>query len=141
MIDIKEKIESKPSKALEFMVNGLVKNDKRKDFVIDQFHFIEERTYSNALFGCAATCAIQEIMGDDVVTKEKYFNYPKEIHEFKYIMNDAKQGFMDLLFEFCKKKSYFRHNYNGRWNLFNKNWKKELPKIRELIKELKSKGL
>ncbi len=149
MIDIKEKIESKPSKALEFMVNGLIKHDKRNDFKVDMSTFGHYNIDDQMCYGCAATCAIQEITGMNLTkktidTNNFYKNDSVSVKQKEYFenaINNARVGLLDTLFEFCKKKRYYKEEYDWMCIITTDNWKQELPKVKKLIKELKSKGL
>ncbi len=149
MIDIKEAIEYKPSKALEFMVKGLIKHDKRNDFEVDMDTFGRHNTDSKMCYGCAATCVLQEITGINFTEETTnlnncYRNDLINIHQrkiFEGAIDNARHGLLLRLFEFCKKERYYKEEYYKKWEMQNSNWKKELPKVRKLIKELKSKGL
>lgn len=138
---------SKPSEALKAMVDGLINQSKRKDFKIDMKYF--GRGVKGVCFGCAATCAIQQITGrkftatnvgdEDFEKREKVMKVDYCV--FEDCINLARKGIMYDLFNFFQLGSYFIHSYNSRFNLENDNLESQLPKVEKLIAELKAKGL
>lgn len=112
-------IVTKPSEALQAMVDGLKEQDEREDFEIDMDVWGMVR--NKMCFGCAATCAIQKIAGKNLnhdIPKEYMDKSTGEIravhlHEeilglettqeatdFECAINNARKGKLPLLFKF-----------------------------------------
>lgn len=146
---------SKPSEALQAMVNGLRKQSQRPDFRIDMITYGRKGrkgTKDEGLcFGCAATCTVQEIAEKDIsceVVGSEYgrakalgFHIADERH-FEDIMDYARKGTMKLLF------AYFGIHGN-RANRFievtlpwlnTNNWKNKLKYYEKYIKRLQKAG-
>jgi hypothetical protein len=70
---IRERLDGKMWKAVQAMIDGLIKQSKREDFKIDMGSFgdseIEDFTGKVICFGCAATCAVQEITKKNLTAK------------------------------------------------------------------------
>ena len=147
MISIRTILRDKPSKALECMIEGLIKQSWRTDFVIDM------RNYGcikgGICFGCAATCTIQQIanknFNSSVITslrsRAKFLNFsPEELNEFEIAMDYARSGYLPCLFLFlgfaCE-----RDIWCNRWFMTSGGWEQEIPKIRKAIQEMKEQGL
>lgn len=143
-------IISKPSQALEMMVKGLIRQGRRKTFVIDMGTF-GEVTDDGFCCGCAATCALQEVSGvrisrDYISTAFQRalaceFEYG-EVSDFERAINFAREGSLRLLFIFFGVDyKWYESRDDGNYSLTTENWREQLPAVRKHIKELKEIGL
>lgn len=89
MIKIREKI-TKPSEMVRAMINGLRRQDEREDFHIkmDKWAGLGSLDGKPVCFGCAATCAVQELTKDPVPSEVGLLghdipNYPLETEDWK----------------------------------------------------------
>lgn len=149
MISIKEKCEGKIWKALQFMADGLVNQSKREDFVIDMDTFGSVDEQNNICYGCAATCAIQEIAGENF--DKDIFASPSrsraigldriELHDFEWCINTARQGILYSLFNFFDKPRLHKDDFDGLFKLNSNDWQEHLTKVQLLIDELKSQDI
>jgi hypothetical protein len=148
MLKIKDIVKS-PSSALQAMVDGLRSQNERHDFHVDMCTFGEYDEDMDICFGCAATCAVQEIFGKnlrghDIVNifdRADIFGCDiKDIDSFESAINYARLGNMSLLFEY--------YGYYGpeflvtlpHLILYTGNWLINLPLVEEYIKELIERG-
>jgi len=146
MKSIKEQLKV-PSAALQAMVDGLRKQSKRKDFVINMSTYGESR--GEICFGCAATCAVQQISGInltvediDVANQSLKLGYDFDhLSAFEMSINAARLGDMYLLFLFFDLVWQYDFDYDERFFLKTENWEEQLPAVEALIAELKEKGL
>lgn len=139
---------SKPSEALQAMIDGLANQSKRLDFVIDMGTY--GSTNGKTCFGCAATCAIQQITDRTLTTKSigvsnlsirsKSTGIDKEDYSiFEDAINSARQGYLSDLFDYFKLEHDYDFDY--RFDMVSDNWEEQIPKVEELINELKERGL
>lgn len=147
MKTIKETLKV-PSAALQAMVDGLRKQSQRDDFEIDMSSFGHAK--GNICFGCAATCTLQEVSGIDLTPDAVHFYGDRadkigfdrlEVAQFEDVMDSARQGALQRLFDFFSRSQEHDVIYNYRFWLTTPNWRAELSKVEALIAELKSKGL
>lgn len=145
-------IISKPSQALQAMVDGLIEQNERPDFEINMNTF---GTTSNGMcYGCAATCAIQHLTGEDFTAKNIEDDYERsqllqidgdDLEHFECAIDEARCGYLNGLFSyFGVPASYlndpkFEHQIGTA--LEDSNWEERLPFFRERIKQLESEGL
>lgn len=156
MTTILEKIEGRPSVALQFMLDGLLDVNNQVDSVIDMQTFGEARSIPNSeerkiCFKCAATVTIERLF-NHVFTPDE-ISTPSSRHDainlnttegvyFEHVMDSARRGDLKRLFEFCNIE--YTPNL---WNLFNdhfflstSNWKIQVPVIEKIIENLKKLG-
>jgi hypothetical protein len=95
-------IITKPSEALQAMVDGLLEQSKRGDFKIDMDTY---GTYdeNNICCGCAATCTVQKLLNKnldkeniDYESHSEFFGI-EDIIEFESVMNEARMGYFSIL--------------------------------------------
>lgn len=144
-------IISKPSEALQAMVDGLLEQDARHDFVVEMDFFGYVGETSGRCFGCAATCAVQKITGvnftpDDIL--KRYVNtdiFLLDLCKFENIIDTARCsgnlrmlffyfGYDDTFFDIDEKLTM------ANFSLQNHNWRHELPKVTAHIKLLQEAG-
>lgn len=144
VIDLKETFRGKPSDALEYMCDGLLKQSKRKDFMVTM------STYGGSdgkmCYGCAATSTIQEIAGqnltDSNIFRRQLIGFDRrELNAFEVVIDAARKGFLGLLFDFCEVYEIDRSKWNYRWSMKDGNWKSCITKIRKVINEMRAKGI
>lgn len=151
-ISIIDKIKGKPSNALRYMVQGLLEQSKRKRFVIEMSTFGRQGYVDNTTIcmGCAATCTIQKIANKNIPLKKIDATHARaaslrldviEVIDFESAIDGARCGNLFELFRFCKRGKVHRTQYDNKFYLDNEDWKNDIPKVRKLIKKLKSKGL
>lgn len=78
---IKE-IITKPSQAVDAMIAGLRRQSRRKKFLIDMDTYGAYSVSRSMCFGCAATCALQEIAGKNFVD---FFSIRDNALRLKYL--------------------------------------------------------
>lgn len=151
MKTIKELIKSKPSIALQGMVDGLLKQSKRKGFKINM------NTYGvddfKICYGCAATCTVQQITKHNFKPGEIWLRSHRsqalnvefdDLYAFEHAVNEARFGDMTKLFVYCDALGFYLSNFGWidyQFQLMDENWQEQLPAVRRVIKELKKNGL
>lgn len=152
MKTIKQFIRGTPSIALQMMLDGLLKQSRRRNFRIAMTTFGNQDIIHDKLIclGCAATCTIQQITNHNFTPEEIYSTGKRakalgfdeyDLEVFERAMNDARQGDLVSLFSYCGKMSYLRPLFQNRFILHTQDWKNQVPNISELIHILKAKGL
>ena len=147
MKTIREILENKPSRAVKAMCDGLEKQDKREGFVIYMATFgIAD---DEICFGCAATCAIQEIAGKDFTDKEIEHVYERaaflgfifaDLEFFENTIDELRNGEVKPFgkyFDIEKMPTPERYLQC----LHTDDWKKYLPAYRAYQKQLEEAGL
>ena len=146
METIKEKIQSKPSIALEKMLIGLeqVKNQDNCQVSMAVFGIVED----GICFKCAATTTIEVLFNhvftpDEIDFRHNRFSAvsPDEYDDlflFEDAMNSARLGELNKLFNFCDLT--YDSEFNYLISLQTHNWQKELPKVYKLVEKLKAVG-
>ena len=141
-------IEGKPSNALQAMYDGLLKQDKRIGFVVN-FRFFGGVLSDKVCFGCAATCALQEISQVDlnpgninlVGERAKAYGFENdETTRFEITMDYARNGNLYLLFGFCGLDCRKSYHFMDGISMLSKNWRKQMPRLKKLIADLKQAG-
>ena len=144
VIDLKETFRGKPSDALEYMCDGLLKQDKREDFEIRMSSF--GHSEGRVCLGCSATSAIQEIAGQNLTvgnirTRELIGFDSLELDEFELVINSARLGSLRRLFNFCEVTEISCCEWSGLWFMLTGNWKSCIPTIRKAIREMRAVGI
>lgn len=113
MKTFKELCDGKMWKAVEAMLIGLQEQNKRKDFKIVMETF--GRSFDNTCFGCAATCAIQQLTGVNFnsydIRHEWLRAYAVEtdvsdLNDFEMSINDLREGMLHgLIIYFGKSEA------------------------------------
>jgi hypothetical protein len=140
-------IISKPSEALQAMVDGLLEQSQRSDFQIYMNTYGEYDSYDDICHGCAVTCTVQKLLNKNL-TEENIYSYSHseffgidDIRIFESVMDDARMGYLVSLFEYFNLLDKYHHSFDKRFWLRTDNWQEEIPKVKELINELKEKNL
>ena len=147
------KLTKKPSVAIWAMINGIWKSDARDDFKINMSTFGD--IADEVCYGCAATCAIQEITGiefkssdilytidnrAEILFGRNYVDYLPDLNKFEDAIDEFRNGdpvdLLDLYGIEDEDISYISSN----WKLRNNNWRKELIKIEIYVKQLEDRG-
>lgn len=143
-------IISKPSEALQAMVDGLLEQNARPDFRIDMNTFGSFSEMKHVCYGCAATCAVQKLIGvnfnkENINLRGLAVNIEHvDLSAFEWRIDMARMGLLRLLF------LYFGFDDNildigsnlttALFCLENHNWRQELPKVTAHIKLLQEEG-
>lgn len=146
-----KKIIKTPSEALQAMVDGLLKQNKRKTFQVDMGSFGNSfyDGNKNICCGCAATCTIQEVANKNLTAasivcceeRADFLGFDKyDLEYFEGVIEDARCGMMNSLFDYfrlIKKANKDNIDTFPNFHLTSETWKKEIPKVRKYIKYLK----
>ncbi|MGG6263184.1 hypothetical protein ACQ4M3_07880 [Leptolyngbya sp. AN03gr2] len=144
----KDLCNSKPSIALRQMVKGLLKQTQRPNFHINMMSY--GSTADEICFGCAATCAVQELKGLDLdsVTIQTLELRAGALNtscldqkEFEQAIDAARVGRILELFEYMGVPDRYNSSYDRRFCLCTRNWRDELEPVEHLIRELEAAGL
>ena len=144
VIDLKETFRGKPSDALEYMCDGLLRQGRRKGFRIAMC------TYGDSIgqkcFGCAATSTIQEIAGrnltvSNILNRQLIGFDPDELDEFETVIDFARTSSLSQLFDFCEVTEVDYRKWEDLWSIRNENWKSCIPTVRKAIREMRAKGI
>lgn len=110
MISILDKINHKPSVAIKFALDGIKTQTQRPDFRLNMGTFGDYAPITKTCYGCAATCAIQEIAGKNLDQNTIFnlgkrsdalgFDY-KELEGFEGAIDCARNGVLLPLGLFC----------------------------------------
>lgn len=146
----------KPSDAVQAMVDGLLKQSKRKKFVINMGTFGDFADEHKVCFGCAATCTIQEATKINFTSGVKehirslegratILNWDiEDLCLFENAIDSLRLLYIGSLF------NYYNINYTlEELNIYHSlivplhthAWKEGLHTYKILIKELKKNGL
>jgi hypothetical protein len=157
-----------PSGALEAMLQGMLEQDERPDFVIEMRTFGDataSMAANRACFGCAATCAAQHAAGVDLTpetitsprrrtpgivftsagdrTRARALRVTRTLlRQFEVAMEFARKGDMNHLFQFFYgvKSTEPSQYFDARIYLTDDDWREQIPAIRCLIIDLKAAG-
>lgn len=148
----------KPSDAVQAMVDGLLKQSKRKKFVINMGTFGDFADEHKVCFGCAATCAIQyitkknfhpkygSIKGKSVRAKILNWEY-NDLDNFETIIDYVRLGRLYMLFNYYDRNDIINNRYKMKQYqeqlvpLETDTWKKELYRFENLVIQLRKDGL
>ena len=144
VIDLKETFRGKPSDALEYMCDGLLKQDKREDFEIRMLTF--GCSIGQMCYGCAATSTIQQIAGrnladSNILSRQLIGFDPRELNAFERVIDAARRGFLRQLFEFCEVTEVDYRKWGFLWFMRDRNWKACIPIVRKAIREMRAVGI
>ena len=144
-ISILKAIKGKPSVALTHMVNGLLKQSRRKKFQIYMGTF--GKHFRGICFGCAATCTIQNITKVNFTPDNGIYDRAMkmktdslELDKFEMAIDDARSGELRTLFSFCNISEENAKIFNDKFSLNTLDWKEQLPAVKKVISELKKEG-
>jgi hypothetical protein len=140
-------IISKPSEALQAMVDGLIASKTWENFELDM------STYGNhklgeVCFGCAATCTVYAIAKKQpnnnniysVGTRSIALDLERsDLFLFEHLIDSARRGLIKPLFHYFQMGWSHENYYDRRFDLNEINWEKKLPEVKKLIAELKTK--
>jgi hypothetical protein len=143
--------DGKASKVVRAICDGLLEADQRDDFVVDMDTF-GEGDYGMC-FGCAATCALMKLSQaqftpktvDSLRTRASVIgvsppalsNFEHAVDVFRYGSDEAETLLalcnvpFEVVAEYCETHS---------WYLGNKNWREQLPALRQFADFLEANG-
>ena len=146
-----DEMMTKPSEALQYMVDGLIEQDASEGRAVDMGGFFKVR--DGVCFACAAVCCLQRLVDgafdspeeeDAKKRAEGLEVHYSELVEFEGAMDNARIGRMRRLFRFFNLEAEFERDvlwqYGIPFCLYQHSWKEELPKVVKIIEELKQKG-
>ena len=158
IINIKETVKL-PSTALQYMVDGLLKQSKRKGFMINMETFGEledidtGKKSKQICIGCAATCAIQQLANKNLnkeniqylARRAKYLGFDYvELDAFEMALDKFRYADFTYLFNFFgisgSRSMVWQYEKNYTYKLTTNSWKLILPEVKKLIEQLKSNG-
>lgn len=153
---------TKPSQALEAMVDGLLASKDNPNFraEMDTYGDAYEQADGPLCFGCAATCTLQQLAGarftpDSIrrtQSRAEVVGVPAfRLGSFEHVMNSARRGKMHALLRFfdyydprVAPSDYYDPSVtpsDGKFCLKTDDWEAQLPAVRAVIKEMKEAGL
>lgn len=141
-------IISKPSEALHAMVNGLNESKTWKNFELDMDTYGEVSRDVTICFGCAATCTVYAIAkkqpeNNSILTiglRSMALDFEHtDLYLFETLIDSARRGLMKPLFHYFQMGWSHEKYYDNRFNLTEDNWEEQLPEVKKLIFELKTK--
>ncbi len=134
-----------PSKALQAMVVGL-QNPGPINVMMTAFYVRDK----GKCFGCAATCALQQIAKKKMDTscpldspgRAKFLGFNEdEMMRFECAMDDAREGSLRSLFAFFNRGGDWKDEYDGKFYLSTESWQENIPEVQKLIRKLKRRAL
>lgn len=158
MKTFKELCDGKVWRAIEAMLIGLETQDKRNDFRIDMESFLGvcENFHAPAVcFGCAATCAVQQLSGfsfnvDNFDSVCDYSSFRKrtkllnadtdDLRRFEIAMNELRLGYPEHLFRYIGA-SLVALPDKYLPPLHTHNWRNDLHRYQVLLRYLKIKNI
>lgn len=143
---------TKPSQALEAMVDGLLASKDNPNFraEMDTYGDVHEQADGPLCFGCAATCTLQQLAGarftPDSIRRirsraEVVGVLAFRLGSFEHAMNRARQGKMYALLKFFDHYDPSVTTWDDEFCLETDGWEVQLPAVRAVIKEMKEAGL
>lgn len=135
-----ELCDGKVWRAVEAMIDGIQAQDQRSDFKIDMHTFGDVK--SGICFGCAATCAVQQLAGVNLTATNIHDRHEtlnidmNDMLAFEHAINVLRLGALGILFGYFKKERSlvgFRHLPV----LHTFNWREGLTHYRTLLTALK----
>ena len=153
-----------PSNAIQFMLDGLRTQSKRKDFKIDMnsygaFDIIKPATRNERkkiiCYGCAATCAIQQIaqknlipgMIGDYDTRAQWLGFDEdELKQFEWALDSFRMGAFTKILNFFgiyadETKQFFTDKYSNYFLTSGTDWENYIGETENIIADLKERGL
>lgn len=155
-------IISKPSEAIDAMINGLLKQDARKDFIVNMHTYgrtvkLDPPNCLNSVcFGCAAACCIQEITSVNYTPKHEIGITriraslsgidENDLAEFEGVIESLRHGSIYSLFEYFGIKELYNNEKILSFEkhllvLGNDCWKEGLEPYKKCSAYLKTRGL
>lgn len=135
----------KPSEAVRAMVDGLRNQSNRSDFKVDMDTF--GRYQGDVCFGCAATCAVQQatginLVGEDVYRKSNRAGIKEEsLTNFEIAIDHLRKGHSHLFIHYFELPNSRKLQYFGILPLMTtKNWEYVLWRYEEYAEWLEEQG-
>lgn len=146
---------TKPSEAIQAMIDGLRKQSQRSDFQVNMMTYgargSKHGAYANICYGCAATCTVQELahidLSCDVIgSKERRakalgFKLLDQL-QFEYVIDLVRRGNMSELFVYFDISLQEAHRFIDAWlpTLVDTNWEKDLKYYEQYVRKLQKAG-
>lgn len=137
-----ELCDGKVWRAVDAMITGLRTHSGREDFKINMMWWAS--TDGVLCFGCAATCAVQQLTGINV-TKDNVFTVynhaewgddSRDWRKFASAINCLRQGMLGVIFDYFKKDRRLI-GFRNLPVLHTHNWQTELKHYTTLLIALK----
>lgn len=148
MKTFKELCDGKVWRAVEAMITGLEVHSKRKDFIIDMTTY-GKATGPDICFGCAATCAVQQLCGIDLkpgtfINRKSHWRAAtlkvdmSDLEYFEQAINDLRTGYETPLFDYMGVRVPIVLARKIRLPILTSyNWQHRLQPYRLLLRYLK----
>jgi len=143
----------RPSQAVRAMIDGLLAADRREGFKVDMNTF--ERYFEGICYGCAATCALQQMGGYPLIfdtsgVHRHVWATRREMMEQFVLMESAIDFFRLGVIKNLLK--FYGYNYLGwlkacaddapeKLYMTNGTWRDQIPVAEQWVEFLESKGL
>lgn len=152
-----ELCEGKMWRAVEAMIVGLETQSKREDFIINMSLFGEYSEKRTVCFGCAATCAVQQLTGINLTASNiRQLGHPAALNTeyedtiaFEGAIDNLRTGYIDELAEYFNLLSVdvrcsALHRLSVHYEsidylpmLNSQDWEEKLHRYRVLLRYLK----
>lgn len=147
---------TRPSDALQAMVDGLRAQDEREGFHVEMRSFFEFYPPSvtvgeaPACKACAATSALQEASGKifdkrELINRNDRAAFTELQRETQFViecaLEVARQGYLKELFDLFDAADFHDPLYDKRFCLETDNWRSQLEDVEDLIDELEALDL
>lgn len=148
-------IATKPSEALQFMVDGLLSNHQRYGFQVNMSAFGVQN--ANTCYGCAATCAIQAIAKKQFVADEhhsiesvdsraEFLGFGAlDLSDFELTIDATRRGNVRYLFDYYglpwKSEYPIEVVSEEAFSMTTTDWLKQIPVMQRYINYLKTLGV
>ena len=152
MIDLREKLNGREGfcTAVEAMIMGLKNQNDRADFTVNMMVFGDVDKQKSMCFGCAATCAVQELFGTNFntynITDRDRRAYAVHIDamtllSFEGVIDDLRFGYAHVLAEYCDLEDYDHQTVARCFEcmpaLTHENWEGTLCQYETALDEIK----
>ncbi len=144
---------TKPSQALEAMVEGLTNTDG-VGVAMGEFYSIGRLSARGGemCFGCAATHTLRALTKKELpvdgmligtTARCQFWGFDDwdEVNRFEQAMDTARLGDLSELFGFLGKDPSSAVPFSDKFTLVDYNWERELPLVKALISDLQADGL
>lgn len=142
---------SKPSEAVNAMLTGLNHYDEAPWFDIDMGTYGASYGVSkdDICFGCAATCALQQITSKDFTpttirtteTRAAALGLTvQDLAHFEGVINHLRLGEVKPLFNYFGIKRVPKKLQDPGFSLLTQNWKEEFNKVQAYVELLEKEG-
>ncbi len=142
-------IITKPSEAIQAMIDGLEASKKWKNFELNMGTFGEAGKSMDLCFGCAATCTVFNMVGkipvvgaiEQTKIRSKFLNIDyDDLNTFESAIDDVRRGDFRELFEYFGIHYKYARMFSTRITLFEDTWEENIHHFKASIIKLKEEG-